>query len=102
MGSTPAIKQNLIDKVGTDIAAGTLKQKSELTPELSEKIFKAFQKKRYDDKVSKEIVLHYLKQLKAQMGKASKDKWNMKFGDKKEGIEMCMKMIDKKIAKINK
>lgn len=73
----------------------------ELTPELADKIWKSIQKKRYDDKVSKEAVLHHLKQLKAQMGKARIDKYNKNFGDKKEGIELCMEMIDKKIAKIN-
>lgn len=71
----------------------------ELTPELADKIFKSFQKKQYDDKVSKESVLHHLKQLKAQMGK-ERAKWKG-FGLVQCAVDSCMEMIDKKIAKIN-
>lgn len=73
--------------------------KVELTPELADKIWKGIQKKRYDEQVSKDAVLHYLKQLKAQMGKELK---NAVTDLRKGGIKTCMDMIDKKIAKINK
>ncbi len=73
----------------------------ELTPALADKIFKDIQKKRYDETVSKASVIHHLKQLKAQMGK---EKRNETTNDTsyRLGIEKCMEMIDKKIAKISK
>jgi len=71
----------------------------ELTPELVDKIWKGIQKKHYDDKVSKEAVLHHLKQLKAQMGKALKN--TNKYCLYKDAVRDCMSMIDKKILKIN-
>jgi hypothetical protein len=78
----------------------------ELTPELADKIWKSFERTAYNNKVSKERVLHILKQLKASIGrmknKASKnyrindlDAW---FG----GIHECNKLIDKEIEKANK
>ena len=72
---------------------------TELTNELADKICKQIKRKQYDDKVSKETVLHHLKQLKAQMGKAIKAEcgFNASYTN---GIESCMKMIDNKIAKI--
>lgn len=69
----------------------------ELPPDIIEKILKDFRKRAYDDKVSKEAVLHNLKQLKAQMGKI-KATYMPEF---QEGIIECMNAIDKKIAKIN-
>lgn len=71
---------------------------TELTPELAAKIWRQIERKRYNDKVSKEAVLHNLKQLKAQMGKElKKDNYCLY----KDGVKACMKMIDNKIAKIN-
>jgi len=74
----------------------------ELTPELAEKIWKSIEKKRYNDKVSQEAVLHHLKQLKAQMGKEKKQLRNCgtERYDYRSGIVECMTMIDKKIEKI--
>ncbi len=70
----------------------------ELTPELADKIWKDMQKRLYDEQVSKDAVLHHLKQLKAQMGKLKLDKslttsWNVP-------VQKCMEIIDKKITKI--
>ena len=70
----------------------------EFTPELSEKLFKQITQRIYDKQVSKRHVLHHLKQLKAQMGKAKKDKTKHKYSV--DAISLCMEMIDKKIAKI--
>ena len=72
----------------------------ELTPELSEKIWRAIEKKLYDERVSKQAVLHHLKQLKAQMGK-DKAKNGVNNYRYRDGVDACMTMIDKKIAKIN-
>ena len=85
------LKKKAMDKNGKII--------TELTPQHSEKIFKSIMQKRYNEKVSKEAVLHHLKQLKAQMGKAIKAEcgFNASYTN---GIESCMKMIDNKIAKI--
>lgn len=71
---------------------------TELTPELAAKIWRQIERKRYNDKVSKEAVLHNLKQLKAQMGKRLKISANE---DYQMGISTCMDIIDNKIAKIN-
>jgi len=72
---------------------------TKLTPELSEKIFRAFKKKQYDDAVSKQVVLHHLKQLKAQMGKELKI---YSHNPHRQIVRNCMNMIDKKIAKVNR
>lgn len=73
---------------------------TELSPELAAKIWRQIERKRYNEKVSKEAVLRHLKQLKAQMGKAIKAECGMNTSHT-EGIKRCMGMIDKKIAKIN-
>ena len=70
----------------------------ELTPELADKIINAFKRKQYNDRVSKDAVLHHLKQLKAQMGKAYHKSENM---ISTHAYADCMQMIDKKISKIN-
>ena len=72
---------------------------TDLNIELSEKIIKSFMRKRYNDKVSKEAVLHNLKQVKAEMGKLKK-----KFEKEQlpiSGISKCMDIITNKIDKIN-
>ena len=72
---------------------------TELTPQHAEKIFKSIMQKRYNEKVSKDVAVQHLKQLKAQMGKElKKDNYCLY----KDGVKACMQMIDKKIAKINK
>lgn len=72
---------------------------TELTPELADKIFRQIKRKQYDDKVSKETVLHNLKQVKAEMGKLKKsfEKHQLPIA----GINKCMDIITNKIAKIN-
>ncbi len=72
----------------------------QLTPELAGKIFKSLQKEMYDAEVSKNAVLHHLKQLKAQMGKAKKEHGDYNRADYLKGIWKVEEMIDKKIAKI--
>lgn len=75
----------------------------ELTPELSEKVWDSIQKKIYNGRVSKERVLHHLKQLKAQIGR-DKRTWvgaSATHIGIRNGMQSCMDMIDKKIAKIN-
>lgn len=72
---------------------------TELTPDLADKIFNNYKRRQYDAKVSKEAVLHHLKQLKAQMGKLKK-KWKG-FGVVQGGIDECMQMIDNKINKVS-
>lgn len=72
---------------------------TELTPKSADTIFKSIQQRNYNEKVSKEAVLHHLKQLKAQMGKLKKQYKG--FGVIEYAIADCMDMIDKKIAKIN-
>ena len=76
---------------------------TELTPTLAEKIFKSIMQKRYNEKVSKDVVLQNLKQLKAQMGKEKKSiKYHEQYDVvRRDTIDLCMKMIDNKIAKIN-
>ena len=69
-----------------------------LTPDLADTILKSVQKRNYDAKVSKESVLHHLKQVKAEMGKQLRKK---DYCLVKDGIKTCMDIIDKKIAKIN-
>ena len=75
---------------------------TELTPELTQKIYDNITQKMHDEKASKDIVLHHLKQLKAQMGKL-KNEW-LEYGNISGalGVNDCMEMIDKKIEKINK
>lgn len=70
----------------------------ELTPELSRKLFNQITQQLHDERVSKEKVLHHLKQLKAQMAKFKKEVINP---DEKWAIAECMGMIDKKIAKVS-
>jgi len=72
---------------------------TELTPDLADRIMNKFKRMQYDKKVSKNAVLHHLKQVKAEMGKLKK-KWKG-FGVVQEGIANCMEIIDKKIAKVN-
>lgn len=72
---------------------------TEITPELTESIFRQIKRRQYDAKVSKEAVLHHLKQLKAQMGKLKKSYGHVVLPVM--AIEECMEMIDKKIAKVN-
>jgi len=72
---------------------------TDLNTELSEKIIKSFLRKRYSDKVSKEAVLHNLKQLKAEMGKLKKQFERQQLPI--AGINKCMDIITNKIAKIN-
>lgn len=76
---------------------------TELTPALAEKIWSSIKKAMYDEKVSKEIVLKHLKQLKAQIGK-EKNLWaNIERNEAhNQAIDRVMAIIDKKIAKINK
>lgn len=71
----------------------------ELTPEIADKIWKQVQKKIYDDKISKEAILHYLKQLKAQMGKVRKQ-IGYQNDNIRSAIDACTEIIDKKIAKV--
>jgi hypothetical protein len=71
---------------------------AKLTPELADKIFKSVQKRLYDEKVSKEAVLHHLKKLKAQMGRY-KNKIDSEYS---WVVTDCMEMITNKIKKINK
>jgi len=75
-----------------------------LTPELADKIYKSVCKANYDNKVSKDKVLHHLKQLKAQMGKLkSKDeRWMHVESAYNAAVTKCMEVIDKKIEKVNK
>ena len=73
----------------------------ELTPELADKIFKSVQKQMYDERVSKDMVLHHLKQLKAQMGKFKSKNWLKNLYTAETAIDRCMEMIDNKITKIN-
>lgn len=70
----------------------------ELSPELSKKIFDIIEKRLYEESVSKNAVLHHLKQLKAQMGKLKKSYTG--FGVVQGAVMDCMEMIDKKIQKI--
>ena len=75
----------------------------ELTPELADKIINAFKRKQYNDRASKDALLHHLKQLKAQMGKFKK---NLLFHEqydavRRDAVTVCMEMIDSKISKIN-
>lgn len=71
----------------------------ELSPELADKIWKQIKRKQYDDKVSKETVLHHLKQVKSEMGKLKKqfEKQQLPIA----GINKCMDIITNKITKIN-
>lgn len=75
----------------------------ELTPELSEKLWNQIQQKLHDQNVSKEMVLHHLKQLKSQLGKEYRknvtDRYEQGY---KMGIYATMGAIDKKIEKIKK
>jgi len=71
---------------------------TEPTPELADKIIRQIKRKWYNDKVSKETVLHNLKQVKAEMGKLKKqfEKQRLPIA----GINKCMDIITNKIAKI--
>ncbi len=70
----------------------------ELTPELADKIFDSFRRTRDERQASKALVLHNLKQCKAQMGKLKSKKTAHVFTI--DAIKDCMEIIDKKIAKI--
>lgn len=72
---------------------------TELTSELAEKIWKGLERKRYNEKVSKDVVLHNLKQVKAEMGKLKKQFERQQLPI--AGINKCMDIITNKIAKIN-
>ncbi len=65
----------------------------ELSPELANKIWKSVQQRNYENQVSKEQVLHHLKQIKAQMGKLRKT-YNL------QTLKAVNEIIDKKIAKV--
>jgi len=73
---------------------------TELSDELAAKIWRQIERKRYNEKVSKEAVLHHLKQCKAEMGKLKKqfEREQLPIA----GISRCMDIITNKIAKINK
>lgn len=73
--------------------------KGKLTPKIAGEIWKSIQKRNYDAQVSKDAVLHHLKQLKAQMGKLKKAKQEAMYH---VAITECMTMIDKKISKLKK
>lgn len=70
----------------------------ELTPEITEKIFKSIRRMRYDNAVSKREVLHHLKQVKAHMGKLKAQHKESEVAV--NAIVSCMAIIDKKIQKI--
>jgi len=72
----------------------------ELTPELADKLYKGIQKRLYDQRVSKEAVLHHLKQLKAHIGKIKKQT-GFQNDNTQAAIDACIEQIDKKIAKVN-
>lgn len=77
----------------------------ELTPELADKIWKAVEKKRYDDKVSQERVVHELNQIKAQLGKElamikRSEKSTLYTAGYKRATEKCMEIVDNKIKKV--
>lgn len=72
---------------------------TELTPTLAEKIFKSIMRRQYNEKVSKDVVLHNLKQVKAEMGKLKKQFETEQLPI--AGISKCMDIITNKIAKIN-
>ena len=74
---------------------------TELTPELADKIWKSIQRKMYNDRVSKDAVLHHLKQLKAEFGKLKKkSSYQLYPLIYEEAITDCMGAIDNKINKI--
>lgn len=72
----------------------------ELTPELADKIWKSVQKSLYDKKVSKEAVLHHLKQLKAQMGGIRVRYGSLPKRTWTGAIDKCIDAVTKKIEKI--
>lgn len=65
------------------------------------KVMRNIEQKRYEEKVSKQAVLHHLKQLKAQMGKAKNKAHSENDTKRAWAIEDCMDMIDGKIKKVN-
>ena len=88
------------ESTGTKKTISKIIPVTELTPELAYKMIESQGLKKLNQEISKEIVLHHLKQLKAQMGK---EKWS---DDPDEdtyayGVQRCMQMIDAKISKIN-
>lgn len=72
---------------------------TELTPDLADRIMNKFKRMQYDKKVSKNAVLHHLKQVKAEMGKLKKQFERQQLPI--AGINKCMDIINKKIAKVN-
>jgi hypothetical protein len=74
----------------------------ELTPELAKSLYAQIQRRLHNQKVAKQAVLHHLKQLKAQMGKAKSNAHSENDTKRAWAIEDCMEMIDKKIKKVNK
>ena len=71
---------------------------TELNPELADKIFRDAKIRVYNERVSKKAVLHHLKQLKAQMGKAAKNAPTQLY---RQAVLDCMEMISNKINKVN-
>ncbi len=113
MGCTPAIKQNLAAKRGTDAANKSLQDRhkeSEVKCKPSTKANEPIRRvedidldkwfKHFKDKTAEEAVLHTLKQLKAQIGKLQKKHTGLDVVQ--VAINDCMEIIDKKIAKIKK
>ena len=72
---------------------------TELSPELAAKIWRQIERKRYNEKVSKDVLLHNLKQVKAEMGKLKKKFYKEQLPI--AGISKCMDIITNKIGKIN-
>lgn len=72
---------------------------TELTPELSEKLYTQIMQKIHDQQVAKDHVLGHLKQLKAQIGKyINKHRGNH---EARIVVHDMMEILNKKIAKIN-
>lgn len=70
----------------------------ELTPDLAKKIYNSIMAKHKQEQAAKPIILHHLKQLKAQMGKSAKNAPTQLY---RQAILDCMNMIDAKIQKIS-
>lgn len=68
-----------------------------ISPEILDKIFKAFEKRAYDKKVSMESNIHHLNQCKARMGKLAKNAPTQFY---RQGVLDAMAIIDNKINKI--
>jgi hypothetical protein len=71
----------------------------DLTPEQTTIIWKSIEQRNYENKVSKEMVLHNLKQIKAEFGKVRK-RIGFQNDNTQNAIDICTAIIDKKIAKL--